>query len=58
MQGAESAVLNVEGGSLGAVGIASYWEKIQLSELVVLAGADSLIEIVEGICLTRHSFDA
>jgi hypothetical protein len=48
-EGAESAVLDVEGTSWGAVGIARYWGKIQLSELIVLASADSLGEIVEVI---------
>jgi hypothetical protein len=42
MEGAETAVLDVEGASLTAVDVASYWGKTWLSKMIVLAGADSL----------------
>ena len=49
--------MDVEGSLLGTVGIASYWGEIQLSELVVLAGADLLGEILEVISLNRQHYD-
>ena len=52
-QGAKSAVFAVEGSSLRAVAIASYLGKMHLSELIVLASADSLGEIIEIISLNR-----
>jgi hypothetical protein len=53
IEGAESAVLKVERASSNAAAIANYWDKIQLSELIVLASADSIREIVEVIFLNR-----